>query len=104
MKTIYYSELLDKNFDSKEGCLKAEKEYNEKIQKQEEEKNKIEEEKQALKNKIEALKDEVVDYYKKYLLKYSEYRDEINNYKAKYDKKEYSDFSSLKDLLDIFFN
>ena len=33
MKTIYYSELLDKNFDSKEECLKAEKEHSENLSK-----------------------------------------------------------------------
>lgn len=103
MKTIYYSELLDKNFDSKEECLKAEKEHSENLQKQEEKHKIEEEEKRILKDKIEALRNEVGDYYKKYLLKYNEYKDEVNNYKAKYDRKEYSDFSSLKDLLDILF-
>lgn len=67
MKTLFYSEVLNKYYNSEEACLQAEKEYAEKLAAQQEAEKKAKETKAARAKEIEDAYKAYVESEKKYL-------------------------------------
>ena len=66
MKTIYYSEVLKKEFDSAEACEAAEKQYYaEQIQQAKNEQDKKQQDKKQFADAVELADEKVVDAYQK---------------------------------------
>ena len=80
MTTKYYSEVLNKYFDSEGDCITAENKYYAEL---EEEKKKKEEAKVVADDLIKMRK-EVIDAYKKADVLYDNYINELKKYNKKY--------------------
>ena len=66
MKHIFYSEKLNKNFESEEACIKAEQEYDDARIAEQERKNTISKKKKELSDKIAAADKVIDEKYKNY--------------------------------------
>lgn len=86
MKTIYYSELLNKQFATEEECLNAEKAYNEKVLAKQEAENKLKEEKAARAKEVENAYTEFKNAEKVYAEKRNKYIELRNGFVKDYDK------------------
>lgn len=62
----YYSELLKKTYDSEKDCLKAEKEYNEKLEAEEKRKKELTENRKARAKEVEEAYKAVCEAQKHY--------------------------------------
>lgn len=106
MKHIYYSELLDKDFDTEEACLTAEKNYKDEEAKKKAAAEKEESDRVSARENIEKLTQEANAAYNTYVEKYKKYKEAADNYRAKYEDIP-SATSALYDFIswiDSFFN
>ena len=67
MKTIYYSELLNRQFNSEQECLAAEKQYQEQVLAKQEAENKLKEQKATRAKEVESAYKELKDAERRYL-------------------------------------
>lgn len=101
MKTIYFSEVLNKRFDTEEACLQAEKEYAEKIAAQKEAEQKLKNEKAARAKDIENAYKAYKDAEKKYLELRNKFVEDYGQYHM--TVREESPITSWSDLFNLFF-
>ncbi len=105
MKTVFYSEKLNKHFDTEEECLKAEEEQSKKLElekkKKEERKVRADEVTEAFKA-VEEAKVELNKVYEKAYDLLNKFCKDYGAYHASYSSKELKPVKSLLELFDPF--
>ena len=93
-----YSELTKKDYKTVDECLAAEKEYNDKLLKQEAEKKALSEKRAERAKEVEAAYKASVDAQKKYLELRNQFIEDYHSYHMTYS----SVCDSLDDILESF--
>ena len=99
MKTIYYSEVLNKRFDTEEECLKAEKEYAEKLAAQKEAEKKAKDEKASRARAVEDAYKVFKDAEKAYVELRNKFVEDYGQFHMTYKDK--TPVQSLSDFFDL---
>ena len=98
----FYSDKLNKMFDTEKACSEAEKEYDLQKAEAETKKKALAAERASRAKEIDALRDEVVKAQKAYTEKLREFVKDYGSYHNTYTYKDNDNFFNLFNLLDWF--